>query len=117
MFETLLGALGANTVEVETELCTPEVQPGQSGRGVIRMRCHDRPDRVKSVAAELITRAEREHHDGASLVDMDVVIEADERAALFAPGRDVVDAIRVDFATFEQVDRVAAIGRRLHSLT
>ncbi|GGL04814.1 sporulation protein [Nocardia jinanensis] len=253
MFKTLLGALGAHTAEVETELFTPGAQPGQPVRGIIRMRCHDRPVRVKGVAAELITRAEREHDDGESLVDMAfarqpvfgpfellpgyplegqfelvtpwetpitfyngrhlhgtavavrtrvdvdggfdatdtdpigvgalppqhvllaavetwgfelrhadvevgrvdriphslpffqeiefgpsprfptlnqlevtfladphgmyVVIEVDKRALLFAPGRDVMDAIRVDFATFEQVDWVAVIGERLHSMS
>ncbi|MGW5388441.1 sporulation protein [Nocardia sp. NPDC003963] len=253
MFKTLLGALGAHTAEVETELFTPGVQPGQPVRGVIRMRCHDRPVRVKGVAAELITRAEREHDEGESLVDtafarrpvfgpfellpgyplegqfelttpwetpitfyngrhlhgtavavrtrvdvdggfdatdtdpigvgalpaqhivlaaveawgfglrhadvevgrvdriphslpffqeiefgpsprfptlnqievtfladqhgMHVVIEADKRAMLFAPGRDVLDTIRVDFAAFEQVDWVAEIGRRLQRLS
>ncbi|MEU1957083.1 sporulation protein [Nocardia rhamnosiphila] len=252
MFRTLLGALGAHTAEVETELSTPGVQPGQAMHGIIRMRCHDRPIRVKGVAVELITRAEREYDDGEALVDMAfarqpvfgpfellpgyplegrfellapwetpltfyngrhlhgtavavrtrvdvdggfdatdtdpigvgalppqhvvlaaveawgfglrhadveagrvdriphslpffqeiefgpsprfprlnqlevtfladphgmyVVIEADKRAALFAPGRDVMDTIRVDFATFDQVDWVEVIGRRLHAM-
>ncbi|WP_459545234.1 sporulation protein [Nocardia sp. X0981] len=253
MFRTLLGALGTNTAEVETELFTPGVQPGQPVQGVIRMRCHERPARIKGVAVELITRAEREYDEGEQMVDlafaqqpvfgpfellpgyplegrfelvtpwetpitfyngrhlagtavavrtrvdveggfdaadtdpigvgalpaqhvllaaveawgfglrhadveagrvdriphrlpffqeiefgpsprfpglnqlevtfladpqgMYVVLEADKRALLFAPGRDVLDAIRVDFATFEQVNWVEVLGQRLHLLT
>lgn len=252
MFKSLLGALGSNTVEVETELFTPGVQPGQPVRGVIRMRCRDRPARINGVAVELITRAEREYEDGEHLVDLSfarqpvfgpfelvpghplegqfelvapwetpitfyngrhlhgtavavrtrvdvdggfdaadtdpigvgalppqhvllaaveawgfglrhadveagrvdriphvlpsfqeiefgpspqfpglnqlevtfladphgmyVVLEADKRALMFAPGRDVMDAIRVDFATFEQVNWVDVVGQRLRLL-
>lgn len=70
MFKALLGALGTNSTEVETELFTPGVHPGQSVEGVIRMRCRDRPVRINGVAVELITRAEREYDDGEQLVDM-----------------------------------------------
>ncbi|MFD4406379.1 sporulation protein [Nocardia sp. NPDC058499] len=252
MFKTLLGALGTNSTEVETELFTPGVQPGQPVQGVIRMRCQDRPVRINGVSVELITRAEREYDDREQLIDMAfaqhpvfgpfelhpghplegrfellapwetpitfyngrhlhgtavavrtrvdvdggfdaadtdplgigalppqhvllaaveswgfglrhadveagrvdripqrlpffqeiefgpsprfpglnqlevtfladpqgmyVVLEADKRAMMFAPGRDVQDAIRVDFATFEQVNWVEVIGQRLHLL-
>ncbi|MGW0184013.1 sporulation protein, partial [Nocardia sp. NPDC003345] len=47
---------------------------------------------------------------------MYVVLEADKRALMFAPGRDVMDAIRVDFATFEQVNWVDVVGQRLRLL-
>lgn len=63
MFKKILAAVGIGGAEVETELHTPTVAPGETVEGVIRLRGAEVPQDLQGVYVELATRVEHEVDD------------------------------------------------------
>ncbi|QLY29741.1 sporulation protein [Nocardia huaxiensis] len=58
MFQRLLSAAGVGGVEVETELHSAAVRPGEPVQGVIRLRGGEIRQDIAEIAAEFVTRVE-----------------------------------------------------------